>query len=122
MQRYLLIPFFILTAVLSQAQQSAAAARLEKGKLLAKPCIECHASPDATLGGPLRGIRKLRTADYIYSLLKNPMVFADENKIAKKAFAKRGLQMPPFPYLTKTELKAILDYFDSLPIEKTNKN
>ncbi|MFM6924757.1 MAG: c-type cytochrome [Ferruginibacter sp.] len=118
MQVYLLIPFFILVPFLSQAQQTSATARLEKGKLLAKPCMECHASPGAALADPLRGIRKSRTADYIYSLIKNPMVFADENKTAKKAFAKRGLQMPPFPDLTKADIKAILDYFDSLPTEK----
>lgn len=46
------------------------------------------------------------------------MVFADENKTAKKAFAKRGLQMPPFPDLSKADIKAILDYFDSLPAIK----
>jgi hypothetical protein len=44
------------------------------------------------------------------------MVFADKNKTAKKAFAKRGLQMPPFPELGKADIKAILDYFDILPI------
>lgn len=118
MHRYLLILFFMLTSALSKAQQSNAAATAEKGKILARPCMECHASPGATLAGPLRGIRKIRTATYIYSLLKNPMVFADENKTAKKAFAKRGLQMPPFPNLAKAEIKAILDYFDSLPAEK----
>jgi cytochrome c553 len=122
MHKYLLILAFLLHPFLLKAQQNAVAVRLEKGKLLAKPCMDCHASPAATLADPLRGIRKIRPAAYIYSLLKNPMVFADENKTAKKAFAKRGLQMPPFPDLTKADIKAILDYFDSLPIEKTNKN
>lgn len=110
--------FFLLIAlpVSGQAQQRQAAASIEKGKLLARPCLECHASPNATLGDPLRGIRKIRSTAYIYSLLKNPMQFADENKTAKKVFAKRGLQMPPFPDLTKPDIKAILDYFDSLPV------
>ena len=100
------------------AQKRPTTQQLEKGKALAKSCIDCHASPGATLADPLRGIRKIRTSNYIYSLLKNPMVFADENKTAKKAFAKRGLQMPPFPDLSKADIKAILDYFDSLPAIK----
>jgi cytochrome c553 len=118
MPRYLFIPFFVLTSVLLQAQQKPAAAQPEKGKALAKPCMDCHASPGAALADPLKGIRKIKTAAYIYSLIKNPMVFADENKTAKKAFAKRGLQMPPFPNLSKEDIKAILDYFDSIPTKK----
>ena len=110
----------LLIPVLMHAQKKPTAQQLEQGKLLAKKCIDCHASPGATLADPLRGIRKIRTADYIYKLVKNPMVFADENKTAKKAFAKRGLQMPPFPDLTKADIKTILDYFDSLPPHKAN--
>jgi hypothetical protein len=52
-------------------------------------------------------LRYLRTIGFIYSLLKNPMVFA-----------KRGLQMPPFPNLTKEDIKVIPDYFDSIPNKK----
>ncbi len=48
------------------------------------------------------------------------MRFADENKTAKKVFAKRGLQMPPFPNLTKDDIKAILNYFDSIPNNQKN--
>jgi cytochrome c553 len=118
MPGYLYIPFFVLTTVSLQAQQKPAMSQPEKGKLLAKPCMDCHASPGAALADPLKGIRKIRTAGYIYSLLKNPMVFADENKTAKKVFAKRGLQMPPFPNLSKEDIKAILDYFDSIPNKK----
>ena len=83
--------------------------------MLAKNCIKCHGANKAALADPLQGIRKKRAANYIYSLMKNPMGFADENKTAKKVFAKRGLQMPPFPDLSKADIKAILDYFDSLP-------
>lgn len=118
MPRYLFIPFFVVTSFLLQAQQRPAATQPEKGKALAKPCMECHASPDAALADPLKGIRKIRTANYIYNLMKNPMVFADENKTAKKVFAKRGLQMPPFPNLIKEDIKVILDYFDSIPNKK----
>lgn len=46
------------------------------------------------------------------------MRFADENKTAKKIFAKRGLQMPPFRRLSKDDIKVIPDYFDSLPATK----
>lgn len=120
MHRFSFIPFFMVTSVLLQAQLRPAVVKLEKGKTLAKACMECHASPGAALADPLKGIRKIRTANYIYSLLKNPMRFADENKTAKKVFAKRGLQMPPFPNLTKEEIKAILDYFDSIPNNKKN--
>ena len=88
--------------------------------MLAKKCIDCHGTATAVLADPLRGIRKIRTANYIYNLMKNPMRFADENKTAKKVFAKRGLQMPPFPDLTKAEIKAILDYFDSIPNNQKN--
>ena len=118
MLKYLSLLFCLVTSLLLCAQKRPSNQKLEKGKALAKSCIDCHASPGATLADPLRGIRKIRTADYIYSLLKNPMVFADENKTAKKAFAKRGLQMPPFPDLSKADIKAILDYFDSLPAKK----
>jgi cytochrome c1 len=118
MLRFLFIPFFVLLAVLLQAQQRPAAAQPEKGKLLAKPCMDCHVSPGAALADPLKGIRKIRTSGYIYNLMKNPMRFADENKIAKKVFAKRGLQMPPFPNLSNEDIKAILDYFDSIPNKK----
>ena len=123
MLKYLSLLFCLLTSQLLCAQKRPTAKQpttqqLEKGKALAKNCIDCHASPDATLAGPLQRIRKIRTADYIYSLLKNHMVFADENKTAKEAFAKRGLQMPPLPDLSKADIKAILDYFDSLPAKK----
>jgi hypothetical protein len=52
-------------------------------------------------------LRYLRTAGFIYSLLKNPIVFA-----------KRGLQIPAFPNLFKEDIKAIPDYFDSIPNKK----
>lgn len=112
MLKYLFIFFglMISTGIPAQKQPT----QNERGKLLAKQCIDCHVSPAAALADPLKGIRKIRSADYIYSLMKNPMRFADENKTAKKVFAKRGLQMPPFPNLTKADIKLILDYFDSL--------
>lgn len=115
---YIFMTWFLLPG--ATAQKKPTAPELEKGKTLAKKCMDCHASPNATLAGPLRGIRKKRTAGYIYNLVKNPMRFADENITAKKVFAKRGLQMPPFPNLTKEDIKAILDYFDSIPNKKTN--
>lgn len=119
MSRLLFSLFFVITGYLLFAGQKP---QPKNGKTLAKPCVECHASPGATLGGTLKGIRTIRSAAYLYNLLKNPMQFADKNKTAKKAFAKRGLQMPPFPDLSKSEIKAILDYFDSQPEDKTNKN
>lgn len=119
MLKYLLALSCILTSVLVYAQKQPTQQQLANGKALAKNCIDCHASPGATLADPLQGIRKIRTANYIYELMKNPMQFADENKIAKRVFAKHGLQMPPFPALSKADIKAILDYFDSLPLNKT---
>jgi mono/diheme cytochrome c family protein len=118
MLKYLSLMLCLLVSVIVYAQKRPTAQLLTQGKLLAKNCIDCHASPGATLADPLNGIRKIRTAGYIYSLMQNPMRFADENKTAKKAFAKRGLQMPPFPELSKADIKAILDYFDSLPAVK----
>ena len=43
------------------------------------------------------------------------MKFADENATAGKVFAKRGLQMPALAKLSKDDINAILDYYDSLP-------
>ena len=108
--------WFVLPDV--AAQKKPTAQKIEKGKMLAKKCIDCHGTTTALLADPLRGIRKIRAANYIYKLMQNPMRFADENKTAKKVFAKRGLQMPPFPNLSKEDIKAILDYFDSIPNKK----
>ncbi len=118
MLRYLFI-FFCWAVGLGAAAQKQPL-QTERGKILAKKCIDCHGTDKAVLADPLKGIRKIRTADYIYNLMKNPMRFADENRTAKKAFAKRGLQMPPFPELTKEDIKAILDYYDSFSTIKKN--
>lgn len=112
MQSYLFILFLLLASATAFAQKQLVTQNVQ-GKILAKKCIACHGEP--LLADPLKGIRKKRTAGYIYSLIKNPMRFADENKTAKKVFAKRGLQMPPFTELSKDDIKAILDYLDSLP-------
>ena len=114
MLKYLLALSCILTSVLVYAQKKPTTQQLAIGKALAKNCIDCHGTNKVVLADPLQGIRKVRTANYIYELMKNPMRFADENKTAKKVFAKRGLQMPAFPNLSKNDIKAILDYFDSL--------
>lgn len=115
MLKYLSIPFCLLISLIVYAQRQSTPQEPANGKLLAKKCIDCHGTNKAALADPLQGIRKKRTASYIYSLMQNPMRFADENKTAKKVFAKRGLQMPPFAELSKADIKAILDYFDKLP-------
>lgn len=120
MRKYLSVLFCLFIFVIVYAQKQSTPKQLANGKVLAKNCIDCHGTNKAVLTDPLHGIRKIRTADYIYNLMKNPMRFADENKTAKKVFAKRGLQMPPFPDLSKADIKAILDYFDSLPFDKDN--
>ena len=120
MLKYSSILFCLLISAIVYAQKQPTPQQLAAGKVLAKNCIDCHGTNKAVLADPLQGIRKIRTADYICNLMKNPMRFADENKTAKKAFAKRGLQMPPFPDLTKADIKAILDYFDSISINKKN--
>ncbi len=120
MLKYLSIMFCLLISAIVHAQKLPTPQQIAKGKILAKNCIDCHGANNAALAGPLQGIRKTRTASYLYSLIKNPMRFADENKTAKKVFAKRGLQMPPFPDLSKADIKAILDYFDSIPDNKKN--
>ena len=102
------------------AQKTATAQQLEKGKSLATACISCHGTTQAVLADPLQRIRKIRSADYIYKLMNNPMRFADENKTAKAVFAKRGLQMPTFANLSKDEINAIFDYLDSLPYDSQN--
>ncbi len=112
--------FCLLISAIVYAQKLPPAHQIASGKLLAKNCINCHGTNKAALANPLQGIRKIRTASYIYSLVKNPMRFADENKTAKKVFAKRGLQMPAFPDLSKADIKAILDYFDSIPNNQKN--
>jgi mono/diheme cytochrome c family protein len=120
MLKYLSILFCLLISLIVFAQKQPIQPQISNGKILAKNCIDCHGINKATLADPLQGIRKIRTANYIYSLMKNPMRFADENKTAKKVFAKRGLQMPSFPDLSKTDIKAILDYFDSIPNNQKN--
>jgi len=102
------------------AQKPPTKQQLEKGKTLAAACITCHGTTNAIVADPLQRIRKFRTADYIYKLMQNPMRFADENKTAKRVFAKRGSQMQAFPKLSNDEINAILDYLDSLPYDKNN--
>ena len=110
----LFIICFIAQSLAAFSQKQPAKKQLEKGKILARNCINCHGTTTAALADPLLQIRKIRSADYIYKLMQNPMKFADENKTAKKVFAKRGLQMPSFANLSKNDINAILDYFDSL--------
>jgi cytochrome c553 len=117
---FILLYCFFAFSIPGSAQKQPNRQQLEKGKTLAKACITCHGTTTAVLADPLQRIRKVRTADYIYKLMQNPMRFADENKTAKKVFAIRGLQMPAFPNLSKDELKAIFDYLDSLPYDKKN--
>jgi mono/diheme cytochrome c family protein len=120
MLKYFFLPLYLLMCIFAQAQKRPTAQQLTQGKLLAKNCIDCHNNGKVALADPLQGIRKIRTANYIYSIVQNPMRFADENKTAKKVFAKKGLQMPPFPDLSKADIKAILDYFDSIAYTKKN--
>lgn len=102
------------------AQKKPTAQQLEKGKTLAAVCISCHGTTHAVLADPLQRIRKIRSTDYLYRLMNNPMRFADENKTAKAVFAKRGLQMPSFSNLSKADINAIFDYLDSLPYDAEN--
>ena len=106
---------FFLACLSAYSQKKPTKEQLEKGKTLAKNCINCHGTTTAVLADPLQRIRKVRTADYIYKLMQNPMKFADENVTARKVFAKIGLQMPAFVKLSKEDINAILDYYDSLP-------
>ena len=110
-----IICFLISFTLIAFPQKQSTKQQLEKGKALAKNCVNCHGTTTAVLADPLQRIRKVRTADYIYKLMQNPMQFADENATAKKVFAKRGLQMPAFANLSKEDVNAVLDYFDSLP-------
>ena len=120
MKKYVAAFIFMTCFVLpgATAQKKPNAPELEKGKTLAKKCMDCHASPNATLADPLRGIRKKRTDDYIYNLVKNPMRYADENKTAKKVFSKKGLQMPPFPDLSKKDKKPYWIILTAFPTTK----
>ena len=114
MKKYLVCITGLMLSIFPIAYAQKKNIQLEKGKILAANCINCHGTTKAILAHPLQRIRKKRSADYIYKLMKNPMRFADENKTAKKVFAKRGLQMPAFPALSKNDIDAILDYIDSL--------
>ncbi len=111
---------FLIAGLFAFSQKKPFKKQIEKGKALAASCISCHGTTTAVLAGPLQRIRKFRTADYIYTLMKNPMQFADEDATAKKVFDKRGLQMPAFANLSKEDINAILDYFDSLPYDPKN--
>lgn len=112
--------WLLLLSFTAIAQKKPSAQQIEKGKTLASACISCHGTTTAVLADPLQRIRKIRSANYLYGLMKNPMRFADENKTAKTVFAKRGLQMPPFANLSKDEINAIFDYLDSLPYDAKN--
>ena len=111
---FFIICFLISSTIIAFSQKKPAKEQLEKGKTLAKNCINCHGTTTAVLAATLQRIRKMRTADYIYKLMQNPMKFADENATAGKVFAKRGLQMPAFAKLSKDDINAILDYYDSM--------
>ncbi len=120
MARPLLFIICVFALSLSAFSQKPTKQQLQKGKTLAAACITCHGTTSAVLADPLQRIRKVRTADYIYKLMQNPMRFTDENKTAKKVFAKRGLQMPAFANLSKADINAIFDYLDSLPYDAKN--
>ncbi len=120
MKKYLLVFTGLILSISPIAYAQKKNIQIEKGKQLAASCTNCHGTTQAGIADPLQRIRKVRTADYIYKLIKNPMRFADENKTAKKVFAKRGLQMPAFPGLSKADINAILDYLDSLPYDPKN--
>ncbi len=120
MKKYLIVLTCALLIEYAHAQNNNA--RLEKGKLLAANCTNCHGTTKAILADPLQRIRNIRSADYIYKLMKDPMKFANGNRTAKKVFAKRGLQMPAFPGLSKEDINAILDYLDSFPYDANNYN
>ena len=102
------------------AQRKRSPEQLKKGETLYISCIHCHGTTTGALADPLQRIRKVRTADYLYKMMQDPMKFAAENKTAKKVFEKRGLQMPSYDHLSSEELKAIFDYLDSLPYDRKN--
>jgi mono/diheme cytochrome c family protein len=102
------------------AQKRTSPEQLKKGESLYISCIHCHGTTSGALAYPLQRIRKVRSADYLYKLMQDPMKFAGENKTAKKFFEKRGLQMPSYDHLSREELKAIFDYPDSLPYDPEN--
>ncbi len=87
--------------------------QVDKGKLLANKCINCHVKSSNHLDSGLTNIRKTRTFDWIYNFTTNPLKFSKRNLEAKKIIDKyKPLVMVSFPALTKNELKLILDFYD----------
>jgi len=82
MFKYLFILFGLLISIGTFAQKKPI--QNERGKILAKKCIDCHGTNQALLADPLQGIRKIRTEDYINSLMKNPNRFTIDKKNEKK--------------------------------------
>lgn len=112
--------FISVCCIPAFAQKKPSPEQLKKGETLYISCIHCHGTTTGALADPLQRIRKVRTADYLYKMMQDPMKFAAENKTAKKVFEKRGLQMPSYDHLSREELKAIFDYLDSLPYDRKN--
>lgn len=116
----ILFCFLLLSGFPAFTQKKPTKEQLKKGETLYISCIHCHGTTSGALADPLQRIRKVRSADYLYKLMQDPMKFAEENKTAKKVFEKRGLQMPSYDHLSREELKAIFDYLDSLPYDPEN--
>ena len=108
------ILFIVITIILFafQAKQPNNI-QVDKGKSLAKQCINCHVKSSNGLDSGLTNIRKVRTFDWIYNFTKNPIRFSKKNVEAKTIIDKyKPTIMASFPLLTKKELKLILDYYD----------
>lgn len=109
------LPFIISLFILVAFQpKQPAKNQIERGKTLSKSCTNCHLVSRDFVGPPLKNIRQIRTKDWIYRYTQNPAKFVNENKQAKDLFKKYKSMMSGFN-ITKKDIDAILDYFDSLP-------
>jgi len=92
--------------------------RINVGKILYHGhCYNCHLTTSSGTGKALQRIREYRTFEYIYSYIMNPAKVVSENPEAKRLVAEAGSMMPAFPQFSKEQIRAMLDYLDSLPFD-----
>ena len=93
--------------------------QIEKGRKLAKSCINCHGTIKGDMAWPLQRIRDYRTQEWLAKMVYNPAGFMYQNEEAAALFKGKSI-MQAFPQYSKNDINAILDYFDSLPYNPEN--
>ncbi|WP_138475314.1 PQQ-dependent sugar dehydrogenase [Dyadobacter bucti] len=121
MFRILRYPFFLILligfagcAANKKAKLSQGTAAALNGKeLFTTNCVSCHALQDDGIGPPLGGITSLLSKDVLTSFITNPGKFIEAGDERAVSLSRRyKLIMPPFDFLKKEEINAILGYIE----------